>query len=192
MINRGVAMPHINPRPPGQHNVHAMGGPRMQNPGMMQMNVPQGIAGATSYSAFANPNGAQGVQVGVVTPQQRPGMGIPRFVNPSGPVGPTAGGEAGMAQTQPPAPSPAQPQSGAPSGTQPGPQTATQNQGQPGGGPQGTPGAPATQSTDPEKRKLIQQQLVLLLHAHKCQRRESQNNGEVRISNVITSCTDHI
>ncbi|XP_029678514.1 LOW QUALITY PROTEIN: CREB-binding protein-like, partial [Formica exsecta] len=129
--------------------------------------------------------------VGLVKPQQKAvGTNITamqaaaaaanRFTGTAGPIGTTnvvGGQEGGTAaqQAQPSAPSPCQSQSGASTGGQPGPQPGAQR-------PMAVPtqAGIAKSTLYPEKCRLIQQQLVLLLHTHKCQRRESVANGEMR------------
>lgn len=139
IINR-IPMSTFGSRIPGPH-VH-MGGPRLAAPNTMigagGGPVNQGL-GATSASGTATPysyqnmnatsggppQGVQQQQVGKLGNCAR--LGAPAGAVPPGGVPSGLGGEGGMVQTQPPAPSPAQPQSGAPSGTQPGPQQASQN-----------------------------------------------------------------
>ncbi|KAM0735966.1 Histone lysine acetyltransferase CREBBP [Formica fusca] len=115
-----------------------------------------------------------------ITAMQAAAAAANRFTGTAGPIGTTnviGGQEGGTAaqQAQPFAPSPAQPQSEASTGGQPGPQPGAQ-------GPMAVPSQAGTAKSTLflEKCRLIQEQLVLIIHAHKCQRRESVANGEMR------------
>ena len=120
---------------------------------------------------------------------QTPGMiGQGPGMNPNPMIDPRMGGNMQQLMTNRPMNQPGNQFNPNPGGPGPGPNPNQVIPNQPGPNQTGNNngiGPPLVNATDSDRRKMIQNQLIILIHAAKCQKRADNQDGQVRFYNIF-------